>query len=260
MARLRTAARVRAGGDRLDYHADVGSQLRLIVLDLARRGGGSGGLVVPVQPAWLARELEAAGDRWVIVVTHQPLADSEGGEQLLTMLDQHPRVIAAIAGHTHRNQIAGAGDAGGRLLADWHGLVDRLSAAVPRVTGAGHGRRRCRDSDVDARPRVAWRPRQRSRGNSRTSTRRAAGRAGSQAGGSIATSRCTGQDRRVGAPGQQTHPTDPLRCGAAWVAPESSRSWWRDMPIRPAAISATPRSRRRRRQAMRHQSRSSRCL
>ena len=35
----------------LDYTVDVGPRLRLIVLDLVRRAGGSGGLVVPGQPA-----------------------------------------------------------------------------------------------------------------------------------------------------------------------------------------------------------------
>lgn len=105
VARLRAASRVGVGGDRLDYHADVGSRLRLIVLDLARREGGSGGLVASDQPAWLARELDPAGDRWVIVASHQPLTRSDGGEQVLAILDQHPRVIAAIAGHTHRNQV-----------------------------------------------------------------------------------------------------------------------------------------------------------
>ena len=53
----RSAAPARA---RLDYTIDLGPTLRLIVLDLARRDGGSGGLVVPSQPAWLAR---AAGRR-----------------------------------------------------------------------------------------------------------------------------------------------------------------------------------------------------
>jgi 3',5'-cyclic AMP phosphodiesterase CpdA len=101
----------------LDYSADIGRDLRLIVLDLARRGGGSGGLVRADQPGWLASQLEGAGaragigaagaetGRWVIVVSHQPLASSEGGDQLLSVLDGHPRVIAVLAGHTHRNSI-----------------------------------------------------------------------------------------------------------------------------------------------------------
>jgi 3',5'-cyclic AMP phosphodiesterase CpdA len=92
-------------GRNLDYRADIGANLRLIVLDLARRAGGSGGLVRPHQPGWLASQLDAAGKRHVIVVSHQPLASSEGGEQLLALLDEHPRVTAALAGHTHRNSI-----------------------------------------------------------------------------------------------------------------------------------------------------------
>ena len=91
--------------DSLDYSADVGADLRLIVLDLVRRRGGSGGLVRADQPGWLAGQLSGAGGRWVIVVSHQPLASSEGGDQLLSLLDGHPRVIAALAGHTHRNLI-----------------------------------------------------------------------------------------------------------------------------------------------------------
>ncbi len=89
----------------LDYTADMGASLLLIVLDIARRDGGSGGLVRPDQPTWLSQQLANAGDKWIIAVSHQPLASSEGGEQLLSLLDQHPRVIAALSGHTHRNQI-----------------------------------------------------------------------------------------------------------------------------------------------------------
>jgi 3',5'-cyclic AMP phosphodiesterase CpdA len=92
-------------GAYLDYHADIGRELRLIVLDLARRGGGSGGLVRPSQPGWLASRLDGAAGRWIIVVSHQPLASSAGGDQLLAVLDDHPRVIAAVSGHTHRNLI-----------------------------------------------------------------------------------------------------------------------------------------------------------
>jgi hypothetical protein len=98
--------RLRAGtSGTLDYVADVGRDLRLIVLDLARRAGGSGGLVRPDQPGWLASQLDGVGERWVIVVSHQPLASSKGGDALLSLMDSHPRVIAALAGHTHRNSI-----------------------------------------------------------------------------------------------------------------------------------------------------------
>jgi hypothetical protein len=111
VARLRRAA----GGEapqpgavagRLDYVLDVGARLRVIVLDLVRRDGGSGGQVVPGQSAWLQRQVEDAGERWVLVVSHQPLASSENGETLLAVLDQAPRVIATLAGHTHRNRIS----------------------------------------------------------------------------------------------------------------------------------------------------------
>ena len=123
VARLRATAPPRAsesgpratGLPSLDYRADVGPNLRLIVLDLARRDGGSGGLVRPDQPGWLASQLEEAigsrdggsrgGSRWVIVVSHQPLASSEGGESILSLLDAHPNVIAVLSGHTHRNLI-----------------------------------------------------------------------------------------------------------------------------------------------------------
>jgi 3',5'-cyclic AMP phosphodiesterase CpdA len=102
---LEVIERLGRPGETLDYSTDIGAELRLIVLDLARRGGGSGGLVRPDQPGWLASQLESAGTRWVIVVSHQPLVSSQGGDQLLALLDAHPRVIAALSGHTHRNLI-----------------------------------------------------------------------------------------------------------------------------------------------------------
>ena len=91
--------------ERLDYAVDVGEDLRLIVLDLARRDGGSGGLVSAGQPAWLERRLASAGRRWLVVISHQPLASSVGGEQVLALLDTSPRVIGVVSGHTHRNRI-----------------------------------------------------------------------------------------------------------------------------------------------------------
>ena len=105
--RLRSAARLGPGsvGPFLDYTIDVGPSVRLVVVDLARRDGGSGGLVRPDQPAWLVAQLAAAGRRWVIFVSHQPLASSIGGNRLLDALDQSPRVIGAVFGHTHHNRI-----------------------------------------------------------------------------------------------------------------------------------------------------------
>jgi 3',5'-cyclic AMP phosphodiesterase CpdA len=83
---------------------DVGP-LRALALDLNRPEGGSGGRVTPEALAWLEAELERAGDRPVIVVTHQPLDTAEGGEAALAALAARPSVLAAIAGHTHRNEV-----------------------------------------------------------------------------------------------------------------------------------------------------------
>ena len=152
VARLRSASCIgdapagldgeRDGSPWLDYHADLGTQLRLIVLDLARRDGGSGGLVRPDQPSWLASELGAAGGRWVIVVSHQPLAGSEGGEQMLALLDRDPRVIAVLAGHTHRNSIAARPTAaGGYWLIETASLIDypQQARALRLLATAGGG-------------------------------------------------------------------------------------------------------------------------
>ncbi|MGA2010340.1 MAG: hypothetical protein ABSH51_07380 [Solirubrobacteraceae bacterium] len=112
-------------GARLDYRADVGPRVRVLVLDLARRGGGSGGLVGPGQPEWLAGELAAAGRRWILVVSHQPLTGAQGGRQILALLDRDPRVVAAISGHIHRNQIlARRTPAGGYWLISTASLID----------------------------------------------------------------------------------------------------------------------------------------
>jgi hypothetical protein len=103
--RLSGAGGLTSGLRTLDYVVDISAQLRLIVLDLARRGGGSGGLVRPEQPGWLEAQLASAAQQWVIVASHQPLTSASGGDQLLALLDRQPRVIAALSGHIHRNRI-----------------------------------------------------------------------------------------------------------------------------------------------------------
>ena len=128
VARLRRAGgagtAVRDAG-RLDYVIDAGARLRFVVLDIVRRGGGSEGLIDPAQPAWLTRQLGLAGERWVIVVTHQPIASSVGGDALFAVMDRAPRVIAALCGHIHRNQITPRHTAvGGYWLIATASLID----------------------------------------------------------------------------------------------------------------------------------------
>jgi 3',5'-cyclic AMP phosphodiesterase CpdA len=125
VAKLRRAASLPPGRALLDYTFDLGPKLRVIVLDLVRRGGGSDGIVHPGQSDWLERQLARAGDRWVLVVTHQPLTNSVGGSAVLALLDRHPRVVAALSGHTHENRIEPRkGPGGGYWLISTASLVD----------------------------------------------------------------------------------------------------------------------------------------
>lgn len=143
LARATSGVGSRLGAsERLDYALDAGSRVRVIVLDLVRRAGGSGGLIAADQPAWLERQLAAAGERWVIVVSHQPLASSVGGELLLELLDRHPRVIAALSGHVHHNRIVPRPSlAGGYWLITTSSLIDypQQARALRVVATAGGG-------------------------------------------------------------------------------------------------------------------------
>jgi hypothetical protein len=97
------AARTVAG--RLDYTFDLGPRVRAVVLDTVRREGGSRGVVAPEQVAWLREQLAQAGERHVLVFTHNPLDSSDGGEAALAAMRDAGNVVAAIAGHRHRNSI-----------------------------------------------------------------------------------------------------------------------------------------------------------
>ncbi len=97
----------------------------MIVLDLVRREGGSDGLVHEGQASWLSRQLDRAGDRWVLVVTHQPLTNTVGGSGILALLDRYPRVVAVLSGHTHSNRIEPRkGPGGGYWLISTASLID----------------------------------------------------------------------------------------------------------------------------------------
>jgi 3',5'-cyclic AMP phosphodiesterase CpdA len=113
-------------GGRLDYAVDVGPSVRAIVLDTVDRRGGSRGVLTAAQVRWLRAQLAAAGRRWVIVVSHNPLGSVEGGSAALAALNEAPRVVAAIAGNSHRNTIEPHIASGGGYwligtssLADW---------------------------------------------------------------------------------------------------------------------------------------------
>jgi hypothetical protein len=55
--------------------------------------------------AFVESAVAGAGERWVVFVSHQTLRQSAGGDQIEAVLDAAPRVIAAIAGHTHHNRL-----------------------------------------------------------------------------------------------------------------------------------------------------------
>ncbi|HEV2820414.1 MAG TPA: metallophosphoesterase [Solirubrobacteraceae bacterium] len=136
-----SGAELRGGSappDRLDYAADLGPGVRLISLDVVNREGVSRGVVLPEQRDWLAEQLEAAGDRWVIVSTHQPLDSSIGGPQTLALLDANPRMLAVVHGHTHVNEITPRDDywvVSTASLTDWP-LQGRM-LAVHETEGGG---------------------------------------------------------------------------------------------------------------------------
>jgi 3',5'-cyclic AMP phosphodiesterase CpdA len=125
IGQLRRAGSASGGGSYLDYTFDLGPRLRVIVLDLVRREGGSDGLVHGGQSDWLVEQLARAGDRWVLVVTHQPLTNTVGGSGVLALLDRYPRVVAVLSGHTHSNRIEPRrGPAGGYWLISTASLID----------------------------------------------------------------------------------------------------------------------------------------
>jgi hypothetical protein len=128
--------------ERLDYSADAGDQLRVIVCDLVRRDAGSGGLVTAATLAALQRELAAAGDRYILIAVHQPLHQTAGGDAIFDLLDADPRVVAVLAGHTHRNAITPRrSPAGGYWLITTASIIDwpQQWRALRLVQTAGGG-------------------------------------------------------------------------------------------------------------------------
>lgn len=138
-------ARLRPGhpaGEPLNDMFPVGDRLHVIVLDLVRRDAGSDGLVTPATLAALQAALAAAGDTYILVAVHQPLEGTRGGPSVYDVLDGDPRVVAVLAGHTHRNAIVPRRSrAGGYWLITTASIVDwpQQWRALRLVETAGGG-------------------------------------------------------------------------------------------------------------------------
>lgn len=100
----------------------------LVALDTVNRHGGWHGCVDRVQMAWLRGVLEAA-DRYVIIMSHHPLETLVNGhtvgepapalaDEVEALLQEFPKVVLWLAGHTHRHQISYHGHS--RAHGFWH--------------------------------------------------------------------------------------------------------------------------------------------
>ena len=128
LARFRI--RIIAPTDRPGLHAhgprvasvDVG-EVRLLALDSANPFGGVGGSLDSDQCAWLVRELGAAGDRYVLVASHDGSRTMTSvtapagaparvlGAEVTSILLAHRRVVAWLSGTTHERSGRRHGDA-----------------------------------------------------------------------------------------------------------------------------------------------------
>jgi hypothetical protein len=125
IAGLRAASGHGGAGARMDQVFDAGRGVRVIALDTVRRDVGSTGELSAAQVRWLARQLRAAGDRRVVVVSHQPLTKVAGAAPALALLDRDPHVVALLAGDSHHNRIvARRTAAGGYFLIQTASLAD----------------------------------------------------------------------------------------------------------------------------------------
>jgi hypothetical protein len=105
----------------------------VVPADRHRRELGAAEVVAQLrQPSWLERQLGRAGDRWVLVITHQPLTNSVGGDGVLSMLDRYPRVVAVLSGHTHENKVEPRrAPGGGYWLVSTASLIDYCNRRAP---------------------------------------------------------------------------------------------------------------------------------
>src|SRR5580658_6462745 len=103
---------LRTGGDFVHYAADIGP-LRLIALDSIVPGQSAGDLC-EARLEWLARQLDEAQGKPVVVALHHPpfecgighmdalRLDPQAAQKLAALIARHPNVERVICGHVHR--------------------------------------------------------------------------------------------------------------------------------------------------------------
>lgn len=94
--------------DRLYYTFRVAEGVTGISLDTTRRDGGYEGEVGEAQLTWLERRLreERAKGTYVLVFSHHTSTTiPDGGENLMSLLNGAPHVLAWVNGHSHKNRI-----------------------------------------------------------------------------------------------------------------------------------------------------------
>jgi 3',5'-cyclic AMP phosphodiesterase CpdA len=105
IAELRAASGHGGSGPLMNDVVDLAPTLEAVLLDTAPRTGGAAGVMRKSQVAWLGRQLSAAGNRWVVLFSSTPLAETAGARGALALLAHDPHMVAAVAGDVHRNSI-----------------------------------------------------------------------------------------------------------------------------------------------------------
>jgi metallophosphoesterase (TIGR03767 family) len=99
----------------LNYYGVDAGEIRLLCLDTVNPSGGWQGSLDVEQLEWLATELSKAADRYVVIASHHPSPTMTNdyaangaarrvlGPDVVSLLLQHPNVIAWMAGHVHHH-------------------------------------------------------------------------------------------------------------------------------------------------------------
>ena len=107
---------------------NISDDVMLVALDTVNKHGGWHGCIDRLQFAWLRGVLERA-DRYVVVMSHHPLDTLVNGhtvgdpvpalaDEVEALLQEFPKVVLWLAGHTHRHQISYHGNS--RSHGFWH--------------------------------------------------------------------------------------------------------------------------------------------